>query len=67
MEPTSAPPRKTALKIGRYGRDGVRNISLGVEKTKDMKDHTYRRQNMISMKNSNLYDCPNKPLVKRFS
>ena len=32
----------------------------------DMKDPTYRRQSMVSIKNSNLYDCPNKPLVRRF-
>ena len=32
----------------------------------DMKDHTYRRQSMVSIKNSNLYDSPNKPLVRRF-
>ena len=32
----------------------------------DMKDRTYRRQSMVSIKNSNLNDCPNKPLVRRF-
>ena len=64
MELALVPLRKMVLRNRKILFEIFRWSGEDRNTREDMKDHTYRRQSMVSMNKSNLYNCPNNPLVR---